>query len=418
MDFPIYTPLMAKDQQKAVIVVPTYNEAGNIENTIQKLQAVFPKVPSHYEMHILVVDDTSPDGTHEIVKKLSKKQKNVHLFLNKKKAGLGGAYLKGLDYAFNTLNADIAFEFDADGQHQPKHIPSFLKKIDEGYDFVLGSRYIPGGSIPETWGIHRKFLSLVGNTIIRVVLTNFKIHDWTTGYRAIKKEAHLKIEPILKRGRGFTGYTWQIGQLYNTMLAGFKIGEVPIQFIDRTHGQSKLGFEYIKNTLLFIFKIRALSFIKLVTSPKFIKFGTVGFVGFLINAIALEMFRNSAIVPQIASNYSNFKSVPVLSLLANENSWSGGLAAELAIISNFILNNFWTFADQRILNPFKFLFKLLQFNITSFGAVIIQFIMIGLATGILGDTTIVRQLTLVFSIAFLIIPYNWTMYHLFIWKKK
>lgn len=409
---------MAKDQQIAVVVIPTYNEAGNIANTIQKLQAVFPKAPKHYQMHILVVDDTSPDGTADIVRTIQKKQKNVHLFLNKKKAGLGGAYLKGLDYAYNTLKADVAFEFDADGQHQPKHLPSFLQKIDDGYDFVLGSRYIEGGSIPASWGLHRKFLSIVGNTIIRIVLTNFKIHDWTTGYRAIKREAHQKIEPILKSGKGFTGYTWQIGQLYNTMLAGFKIGEVPIQFIDRTHGQSKLGFEYIKNTLLFIFKIRILSFIRLVTSPKFIKFGTVGFIGFLINAVALEMFRKSSIVPQIVNNFSDFKNTPVLSLLASENSWSGGLAAELAIISNFLFNNFWTFADQRILNPFKFIFKLLQFNVTSFGAVIIQFVIIGLAAAVFGDTTLVRQLSLVFSIAFLIIPYNWTMYHLFIWKKK
>lgn len=409
---------MPKEKQIAVIVIPTYNEAGNIANTINKLQAVFTLAPKHYDMNILVVDDTSPDGTADIVRKLQKKQKNVHLFLNKKKAGLGGAYLKGLDYAYDELKADVAFEFDADGQHQPKHIPSFLKKIDQGYDFVLGSRYIKGGSIPDTWGFHRKFLSLVGNTVIRIVLTNFKIHDWTTGYRAIKKEVHQKIAPILKSGKGFSGYTWQIGQLYNTVQAGFKVGEVPIQFIDRTHGQSKLGFEYIKNTLLFIFKIRILSFIKLVTSPKFLKFGTVGFIGFLVNAVALELFRKGQLVSDLSNNFSQFRGNPLLSLLANENSWSGGLAAELAIISNYILNNFWTFADQKILNPFKFILKLLQFNLTSVGAVVIQFVVIGLATAIFGDTTMVRQISLVLAIGFLIIPYNWTMYHLFIWKNK
>ncbi len=409
---------MSEDKKIAVIVIPTYNEAGNIETTIQKLEAVFDKVPKRYSMHILVVDDTSPDGTSEIVKKLQKKKKNLHLLLNKKKAGLGGAYLKGLAYAFDDLKADVAFEFDADGQHQPKHIPSFLKKIDVGYDLVLGSRYIPGGSIPSTWGFHRKLLSVGGNKFIQLILTNFRIHDWTTGYRAIRKQVHQRIEPILRQSKGFSGYTWQIGQLYNTMLEGFKIGEVPIEFVDRTKGESKLGLEYLKHILIFIFKIRILSFIKLVTSPKFIKFGTVGFIGFLINAITLELFRKDGLVESLAVSFSQFKDTPVLSLLANENSWSGALAAELAIISNFILNNFWTFASERITNPFRFLYKLLQFNLTSFGAVVIQFIVIGLATVLFGDTTLVRQGSLILSIGFLIIPYNWTMYHLFIWKNK
>jgi dolichol-phosphate mannosyltransferase len=103
--------------------------------------------------------------------------KNVHLHSNAKKAGLGGAYLSGMKVAFGELCADVIFEFDADFSHDPTKIPDFLQKIDEGYDFVLGSRYIPGGSIPENWGFHRKFLSIVGNLFINVVLTNFSIRD-------------------------------------------------------------------------------------------------------------------------------------------------------------------------------------------------------------------------------------------------
>src|SRR5690606_21568905 len=103
-------------------------------------------------------------------------------------AGLGGAYLKGMTEAFENLGADVIFEFDADLSHDPRKIPQFLAKIDQGYDFVLGSRYIPGGGIPADWGLHRKFLSVVGNLIIMVVLTDFSIRDWTTGYRAISKK--------------------------------------------------------------------------------------------------------------------------------------------------------------------------------------------------------------------------------------
>lgn len=256
---------MAKTvKQKVVVVTPTYNEAANIETTITALEAVFAKVPPKYQMEILVVDDSSPDGTAKIVERLQKKYKNVHLLLNKRKSGLGGAYLKGLSYAFDELGAEVAFEFDADGQHQPKHLPSFLRKIDQGYDFVLGSRYIKGGSIPKTWAPHRIFMSATGNWIIRMVLMNFEIKDWTTGYRAIRREVFKRIEPILREGKRFSGYTWNIGQLYNTTLAGFRVGEVPIQFIDRKQGESKLGFEYIKNTFIFIFKMRLLSLKKMV----------------------------------------------------------------------------------------------------------------------------------------------------------
>ncbi len=406
-----------KPVQKAVVVIPTYNEAGNIANTLNKLQGVFPLVPKHYQMHILVVDDTSPDGTAQVVQKIQKKQANVHLLLNPKKAGLGGAYMKGLTFAFEQLNADVAFEFDADGQHQPKHLPSFLKKIDLGYDLVLGSRYVKGGSIPKTWGLHRKFLSVFGNVIIQVILTNFRIKDWTTGYRAMKKDVFCKTLPFLKSEKGFSGYTWQIGQLYNTVQLKFKVGEVPIHFIDRTQGKSKLGAEYIKNILLFIFRMRILSIWRLVTSPKFLKFGTVGFIGFLINAVALEIFRHAAITSSLATANTRFAATP-LSLLSNANSWAAALSAELAIISNYLLNNFWTFSGDKITNPFKLIYKFLQFNLTSFGAVIIQFVVIGLATLLLGDTTLIRQLALVFSIGALIIPYNWIMYNLFIWKNK
>src|SRR5690606_30901308 len=137
-----------------------------------------------WDMHILVVDDTSPDKTYEVVEQLTKKHTQVHLLLNKQKSGLGGAYLKGMDHAFHQLKADAVFEFDADLSHDPEKLPAMLAQLDNGYDMVLGSRYIPGGGIPSDWGLHRKFLSVVGNIIIMTVLTDFRIRDWTTGYRA------------------------------------------------------------------------------------------------------------------------------------------------------------------------------------------------------------------------------------------
>jgi dolichol-phosphate mannosyltransferase len=234
--------------KKAIVIVPTYNERENIQKVVPILESVFEKIKT-WEMNILVVDDNSPDKTAEVVKQLQKKYKNLHLLLNQRKSGLGGAYLKGMAEAFNKLQADVIFEFDADLSHDPTKIPQFLKKIDEGYDLVLGSRYIPGGGIPANWGMHRKFLSVVGNKVIMFVLTDFRIHDWTGGYRAITKPVYEAVHQDLNSER-FSGYTFQLGFLHKSMQKGFKVAEVPFHFVDREIGESKLGTESLKNTLM------------------------------------------------------------------------------------------------------------------------------------------------------------------------
>jgi dolichol-phosphate mannosyltransferase len=328
--------------KKAVIIIPTYNERENIQKVIPILLDVFSTI-ADWKMEILVVDDTSPDKTYLVVQELTKKHKAVHLLLNAKKSGLGGAYLKGMDYAFNKLGADAIFEFDADLSHDPKKIPLFLKELDRGIDLVLGSRYIPGGGIPKNWGLHRKFLSVVGNIVIAAVLTNFKIRDWTTGYRAVTRRVYDAVLPEMQSER-FSGYTFQIGFLQTAVKHGFSVSEVPFQFTDRTIGKSKLGPEYIKNTLIYIFKVRAK---ELLTSTIF-KFAVVGGMGAMVQLTTLQVWR--LFVPFQLAFF---------------------LAIESAIISNFILNNFWTFSERR-LDLRQMPLKFLQFNLASGGSIIIQ----------------------------------------------
>lgn len=328
--------------KKAIIIVPTYNEHENITKLIPTLLDIFRDIKT-WDMHILVVDDSSPDKTYEVVEAFAQKNKHVHLLLNKQKSGLGGAYLKGMDHAFNQLGADVVFEFDADFSHDPSRIPAFLTKLDAGYDMVLGSRYIPGGGIPANWGPHRKFLSVVGNIIIMLVLTDFRIRDWTGGYRALTREVYDAVHNELKSER-FTGYTFQIGFLYNAVRRNFKITEVPFQFVDRTVGKSKMGPEYIKNTLLYIFRVR----LQEILNHRIFKFAVVGGVGATVQLATLSPWQ--LLFPfQIAFF----------------------LSMETAILSNFALNNLWTFADRKLqLNqlPAKFV----QFNIASAGSIVIQ----------------------------------------------
>lgn len=393
--------------QKAVVIIPTFNERENIQVVVPKLLSVFERI-KNWEMQILVVDDTSPDKTYDVVKDLQKKEPRLQLLVNKKKSGLGGAYLKGMDYAFNTLNADVIFEFDADLSHDPDKIPLFLKEIDNGADFVLGSRYIKGGGIPENWGSHRKFLSVAGNLVIMLVLTNFNIRDWTTGYRAITKKVYEAVLPEMSSER-FSGYTFQIGFLHNAVLRKFKIVEVPFQFVDRTIGKSKLGPEYIKNTLMYIFRAR----IKALLEKRVIRFIIVGGIGALTQLTALQIFR--ALIPEFNSGIiSSF-------LLASF------LSIELAVLSNFILSNSWTFADKK-LDTTQYLSKFLQFNLASVGSIIIQ-----LLIAFIGKTFI--GLHLLFTVPFINMRidtgllyavigilvgmfWNFFAYNMFIWKKK
>lgn len=329
--------------KKVVVIIPTYNESGNVKPVASKLGVIFRSL-KNYHCDILFVDDQSPDGTSRAIRSLMPKYSFIHLLENKRKGGLGHAYKKGMIYALDKLHADIVFEFDADLSHDPSKIPTMIKAIEQGADLVLGSRYIKGGGIPADWGLHRKFLSVIGNLFISSVMLNFKIRDWTTGYRAITRDVVSRIIPELG-GQRFTGYTWQIGFLIKTIKAKYQVKEVPFVFHDRTVGKSKLGPEYIINNLLFILRMRMHDLL----SSRIFKFIVVGGVGSLVQFSFLYLYR---------------KFIPSYQL-------SIFFSIETAIVSNFILSNLWTFADRK-LHAAQIPGKFLQFNLASAGSIIIQ----------------------------------------------
>lgn len=368
------------------MVIPTYNERGNIEPLVDILQKVFKKVPSQWEMHILFVDDSSPDGTADIVRKKMEKFGNVHLFLNKEKVGLGGAYMKGMTYAIAELKADVIFEFDADFQHDPELVPNFLKEIENGADLVLGSRYMKGGSIPRYWSLMRKILSVGGNFYIRTLMLDRKIHDWTTGYRALRPWVFEKVKGKITE---LKTYTFQISFLYYARQVDAKIAEVPLNFAERRWGESKMpGLESMIKTFWFVTQTRILDFIH----SRFFKFGIVGFTGFLVNFGFLRLFRSLGLTETL--------------------SWL--FSTEMAIINNYVFNNLWTFSEKKIGGIKNTLAKFLQFNLTSAGALAIQSVFGPLGVKLVGVKY--DALVLAFVVAFIVLPYNYLMYNLVIWK--
>jgi len=372
---------------KAVVIIPTYNEKGNVERLINILEEeVFPGIKNH-EMHILVADDSSPDGTADVVRGLMGKWKNLDINVGEKQ-GLGAAYIRAMTYAIDN-GADVVFEIDADLQHDPKKITEFLQKIDEGYDMVIGTRYSAGGSIPASWPIQRKMFSVLGNLIVRTILLKFSIHDWTGGYRAIKKEVFLREKKELTN---FKGYTFQVSFLNKVVRDGYKVAEVPFHFGDRNVGSSKIApLAYIIDLLKYVI----IASIKEKIFGSFGKFLVVGGTGFLIQLVIYNVFIKYTSLPLALGNW---------------------IAAQPAIFSNFNINNLWTFKEDRTKNFSSYLVKIAGFFLTSnIGVLLIQTAIIFVLNLFFGRKY--ANVYFVFATAVLLV-YNFTVYRLIIWRKR
>ncbi len=373
---------------KIVIVMPTYKEKENIEKMIPELfEKQFPSIKDA-EMHLLIVNDLPyggpDDGTGYVVRKYMSKYSRLHI-LEGKKEGLGWAYVRGIKYAVNKLQADAIIEMDADFQHPPRFVRPMVEAYLGGADYVIGSRYIKGGSVPSEWAVHRKAISFFGNLFIRIVLLKPSIHDLTTGFRLTRVKGVLdkiKLENLME----LTRFAYKVDLLYQSIKNSKKVVEVPLEFAPRAQESSKFSMK----EMLATFKVAIILGIK--DKERFIKYAIVGFIGYVINAVGLEIFYRLGFAAGLAA----------------------ALGAEFAIISNFILNNFWTFKDEKIVDFMRALLKFAQFNFSSFGAVIIQGFVVGIGTILFGDS--VRQILLVIAIGFFVIPYNYAMYNLFIWK--
>ena len=251
---------------KTTIVLPTYNEKENIECFLRELCAEIETIDG-FDINILVVDDFSPDGTAEIVKTLMKDKPCINLLMNNTR-GLGRAYIAGFKYAMKNFNSDILIEMDSDFSHDTKKVKELLagikkdfKKeeyaeeeyVKEGYDFVIGSRYIKGGSIPKDWALIRKLNSKYGNVFARLIAGLYSIKDCTSGFRAIRTDILKKID---LDNLNANGYSFQMNILFECVSLGAKVLEVPIDFKDREKGSSKLGIKDILEFIVNSFKLR------------------------------------------------------------------------------------------------------------------------------------------------------------------
>ena len=220
-------------QERVWVVIPTYNEAANVEGIVRATAAELERlVPGSHRS--LIVDDNSPDGTGHISDRLAAENHNVEVLHRGGKSGLGHAYLAGFACAL-AGDAELVIEMDADFSHDPRYLEPLLHAAQTA-DLVLGSRYVPGGGV-EDWGVVRRLISRGGGLYARVIL-GVPIHDLTGGFKCIHRRVLEAIELETVRAEG---YVFQIEVTYRALLAGFKVTEVPIVFRDRRVGTSKMS---------------------------------------------------------------------------------------------------------------------------------------------------------------------------------
>jgi dolichol-phosphate mannosyltransferase len=368
--------------QKVIVLLPTYNEKEIIRTTITEVLKNINKI-TNFDIHILVIDSDSPDGTDKIVENIKQEDIRVNLLIVKER-GLGIGLIKGYEYAFNNLSADIVLQMDADMQHNPEDIYKLLSPFLRGYEFVQGSRFIKGGG--NNLEPHRRFLSWAANLTARILFGAYRTHEFTTSFRAFTKQVWQKIDfsRVPHRGRSFI---FQPAFLYAVLKQGINIKEVPIVFTDRKKGYSKMDMmQYSFELLRYGIKER------LKKHAKFVKFCIVGTSGALIQSIGYGILKNNI--------------DPAVSIM---------IGAELAIINGFYWNNRWTYGDRKIVgNKIR---KFLQYNAGSLGSLLIQGVTVKTGTLLFERSQLVDWFFACLGIGIGLI-WNFIFYSKVVWRKK
>jgi dolichol-phosphate mannosyltransferase len=233
--------------ERGLVIIPTYNERENI-------QRIVPLVLEQDErLHVLVVDDGSPDGTGALADEIASREVRVHVLHRAGKLGLGTAYLEGFHWGI-TRNYDWLFEMDADFSHDPSHLPQFIEGLAD-FDLVLGSRYLEGRVTVINWPMGRLLLSYFANVYARIV-TGLPVADATGGFKAFRR---VVLETIALDKVESEGYAFQIEMSFRAWKKGFRIGEIPIVFVDRTLGESKMSKRIVREAVWKVWKLRALA---------------------------------------------------------------------------------------------------------------------------------------------------------------
>jgi dolichol-phosphate mannosyltransferase len=371
---------------KIVVVIPTYNEEANIGAFLQAINSEFIKDPKN-EYIALVVDGNSKDKTQTIVKDLQNTLKGVVLLPEEKKAGLGAAYTFAFKHAMQKLNADVLVEMDADFQHRPEDLKKLVKGIEDGYDYVIGSRFIKGGAIPGNWALYRKILSYGASIFSKLALGIRSVSDYTSGFKASRVKGfadQIDFNSVLSKG-----FAYKLDLLFKFHKMGAKILEVPITFGLRDRGDSKMEKDN------FVDSLKVVVSLALKERKSFIKFVIVGFVGLFVDALVFNIAR----------------------VMLENSIYAAPISGLCGMATTFVLNNFWSFGERSIKDVKQGAISVVIYILSSLVPILVRTKLIFLSTKAFGDTFLISNAAFFVGILFGLI-WNYTVYSRVIWKKR
>ncbi|HRH26339.1 MAG TPA: glycosyltransferase [Candidatus Paceibacterota bacterium] len=375
---------------RIALLIPTYNEQKTIAEVVTRVIETISPLQQH-AFFVVVIDGNSPDGTALEVRKLQTQYPDtVKLIVEKEKKGIAAAYLEGIQYAIHNLSADAYLEFDGDGQHDPVYIPHMIRAFDAGYDYVIGSRYVPGGSVPREWALYRRILSRFGSLFAKFVL-ELPINDVTSGLKLSRVKGFAEKLPKIVEDLITRHYAYKIQLLYLMYRYGAQVREVPIAFKVREHDVSKSTAKDIFESMRVVLLLR----LQTLGSWKLFRIGLIGIVGIIVQTVVFELLGISyeIVRPSIAAV----------------------LGGELAILSNFTLNNHLTFKGTA--NAIDSLVRRIgKFHLVSLGSICIQWVLIFATEQVTSDPTILRS---AYALGIILGFFtNYIGYTLFVWKRR
>lgn len=325
---------LESSQPFACFVIPTYNEVGTIGRLIERLLSLHRD-----DVHLLIVDDRSPDGTARVVKDAMARSSRVHL-VEGERAGLGVAYVRGFEAALAQFDPQVVVQMDADLSHDPEASIELLDVVRDRADVAIGSRYVAGGRLDAGWSQWRRLLSRFGNLGARYIAGLYAVRDCTSGFKAIRA-GHLRDVGLATIG--VQGYAFQVALLHRLVALGARVEEVPIYFSERAAGETKLGLADVVEFFWNVWWLRVQS------ARRFLRFVAVGASGVVVNLGSFWVLLTLGVHRFVASP----------------------IAIEVSIVWNFLWNNYWTFADRELVGRNRV--RGLRFNLVSLGTLALSF---------------------------------------------
>jgi dolichol-phosphate mannosyltransferase len=375
---------------KVVIIIPTYNESLAITPLLHEIEQEVIRIEPEHDWQVLVVDGNSSDDTAEQVRSFARANHWLTLLEEPEKRGLAAAYLSGIQHAISGMQADAFVEFDGDGQHDPRALPLLRAALEEGADYVIGSRYLPGGTVPRQWGFFQRFLSRFGSFVSRLLL-ELPVHDVTSGLKMTRVRGAANLLPLREEELLTRHYAYKIQFLHAAVQGGARIMEIPIAFRHREYGASKSTWRDITESL----KVIALLRLRALPQWRFLRVALIGGFGFIVQYLVFEF----------ASIQFHLLSPAIAALIGSE----------LAIISNFTLGERWAFADRAHaagLLPLRFI----RFQIASLSSVIVQWLLLFTTEHLTTSHLLLRfALVLGVGVGFIL---NYCGYYFWVWSKR